>query len=335
MWTELIFVVGQDEVEAWSDALLECGAVSVQAEDADDGSPDEQAIFGEPGEPAPAPGWTRTRLAAMIGPDVDPRRLIAEAAALCGRPEPTRHALRPVPELDWVRQTQSQFEPIPVGNRLWITPSWHLPDTLRAAGSESPGESSATDSPAATATRGEAGQPLAAGSIAAAGDRVPIVLDPGLAFGTGSHPTTRMCLEWLDANLAPGATVIDYGCGSGILAIAAARLGAGRVVAIDIDPQAVESTRDNAANNRVEVEAREPGGAPPEPADVVVANILANPLRILAPLLASLVRPGGWLVLAGLLDRQAEEIAACYPSVDLRAWRSIDGWTCLAGRARA
>ena len=299
MWREVIFVVAQDRVEAWSDALLECGAVSVQAEDADDGSPDEQALFGEPGEPAPAQGWLRTRLAAMIGDEVDAGRMLADAAALCGDAVPVSHSLRPVPELDWVRQTQAQFEPIPIGERLWITPSWHLPS----------GDS--------------------------AGDRLPIVLDPGLAFGTGSHPTTRMCLEWLDANLAPGATVLDYGCGSGILAIAAARLGAGGVVAIDIDPQAVESTCANAAVNRVSIEAREPGGTPPAPADVVVANILANPLRILAPLLSSLVRPGGWLVLAGLLDRQAEEIAACYPGVALEAWRSLDGWTCLAGRARS
>jgi ribosomal protein L11 methyltransferase len=297
MWTEVIFVIGQDRVEAWSDALLECGAVSVQAEDADDGSPDEQALFGEPGEPAPAPGWLRTRLAAMIGDDVDPGQLLAEAAARCGEPVPAEHRLRPVPECDWVRQTQAQFEPIPVGKRLWITPSWHL--------DEKPGDA-----------------------------RLPIVLDPGLAFGTGSHPTTRMCLEWLDARLAPGATMIDYGCGSGILAIAAARLGAGRVLAIDIDPQAIESTRANAAINRVTLEAREAGGALPEPADVVVANILANPLRILAPLLSSLVKPGGSLVLAGLLDRQADEIAACYPDIALTAWRSLDGWTCLAGHTR-
>ena len=321
MWTEVIFVVEQDRVEAWSDALLECGAVSVQAEDADDGSPDEQALFGEPGEPAPAQGWLRTRLAAMIDDEVDPGRMLAGAAALCGDAVPASHSLRPVPELDWVRQTQAQFEPIPVGKRLWITPSWHLPGggwTLDARHATS----AADDAP-----------PIA--GIAEAGDRLPIVLDPGLAFGTGSHPTTRMCLEWLDAHLARGATVIDYGCGSGILAIAAARLGAGKVVAIDIDPQAVESARANAAVNGVSIEAREPGGTPPAPADVVVANILANPLRILAPLLSSLVKPGGWLVLAGLLDRQAQEIAACYPGVTLTAWRSLDGWTCLAGRARS
>lgn len=299
MWNEVLFIVGREQVDAWSDALLECGAVSVQADDADEGSVDEQAIFGEPGEPPPAQGWQRTRLTAMIAADADPVRLLAEAAALCGDSEPASHSTRPVPDLDWVKLTQSQFEPIPIGSRLWITPSWHLADGREAAG-----------------------------------ERLPIILDPGLAFGTGSHPTTRMCLEWLEAHLAHGTTVIDYGCGSGILAIAAARLGAGDVLAIDIDPQAVESTRANAETNRVELTAAEPAAAKAEPADVVVANILANPLRILAPLLTSLVKPGGSLVLAGLLDRQADEIAACYPEIELEPWRSLDGWTCLAGRRR-
>ena len=301
MWNELIFVVADNQVEAWSDALLDCGALSVQAEDADEGSTDEQALFGEPGEPAPAAGWRRTRLAAMVADGTDCAGLLMRAAAQCGSPVPPSHELREIPEQDWVRATQAQFEPIPIGQRLLITPSWHLP-----------ADGGALD-----------------------GDRQTIVLDPGLAFGTGSHPTTRMCLEWLDANLPTAASVIDYGCGSGILAIAAARLGAARVVAVDIDPQAIESTRENAARNGVAVQAREPDGPAIAAADVVVANILANPLRVLAPLLSSLVRPHGWLVLAGLLERQADEIAACYPGFDLRAWRTIDGWTCLAGPAHA
>ncbi|MFA7665675.1 MAG: 50S ribosomal protein L11 methyltransferase [Burkholderiaceae bacterium] len=296
MWNEVIFIVDRDHVDAWSDALLECGAASVQAEDADEGAPDEQAIFGEPGEPPPAQGWRRTRLSAMVGPDIVAAELLAAAAALCGACAPATHTLRAVPELDWVRLTQAQFSPIPVGTRLWITPSWHLSQD--------------------------------------AGTRLPIVLDPGLAFGTGSHPTTRMCLEWLDANLPPAATVVDYGCGSGILAIAAARLGAAQVQAIDIDPQAIESTRENARINRVTVQAGLPAELRPAPADVVLANILANPLRMLAPLLSKLVRPGGSLVLAGLLDRQADEIAACYPDIALEPWLSREGWTCLAGRRR-
>ena len=143
-----------------------------------------------------------------------------------------------------------------------------------------------------------------------------IVLDPGLAFGTGSHPTTHMCLQWLGENLRPGERVIDYGCGSGILAIAAALLGAARVVAVDIDPQAVTSTRANAQVNGVDVDVRLSTEPVPEPADVVVANILSNPLKLLAPMLSSLVAPGGRLVLAGLLDRQMDEVAAAYPDID-------------------
>jgi ribosomal protein L11 methyltransferase len=297
MWKELIFIVAEDEVDPWTDALLACGAASVQAEDADEGTPDEQALFGEPGEPVAAAAWSRTRLSAMIDASEDADALLIRAAAQCGQTLPARHELRDVEELDWVRVTQAQFEPIPIGSRLLVTPSWHPP------GPDGP--------------------------------RQAIVLDPGLAFGTGSHPTTRMCLEWLDENLAPACRVIDYGCGSGILAIAAARLGAASVTAIDIDPQALESTLANAAVNRVSIDVQGASDRSPAQADVVLANILANPLRILAPALCALVRPGGWLVLAGLLDRQADDIAACYPGVDLQVWRSLEGWTCLAGRARS
>lgn len=300
MWTEVIFIVGRDRVEAWSDALLECGAASVQIEDADTGSPDEEALFGEPGEPAPPAGWQRSRVTALVDESVDPPTLLEQAAALCADAVPEPHELRAVPDQDWVRATQSQFEPIEIGERLLITPSWHLPP----------------------------------GGDAPRGDRLTIILDPGLAFGTGSHPTTRMCLQWLDAEIASGVSVIDYGCGSGILAIAAARLGAARVLAIDIDPQALESTRANASVNGVTIETCDPTGPPPDPADIVVANILANPLRVLAPVLESLVRPGGQLVLAGLLERQADAISACYPDFELRVWRSEDGWACLAGAKR-
>ncbi len=278
-WREVVFLVAADDVDRWSDALLEAGALSVQAEDADADSPDEQPIYGEPGVPAASAGWQRTRLAAMLAEGADPAVLLGAAAHALGLPPPA----------------------VPVGDRLLITPSWHL-------------------DPGAPATTGDG--------------RLTIVLDPGLAFGTGSHPTTRMCLQWLDAQLHPGQTVIDYGCGSGILAIAAARLGAARVDAVDIDPQAVRATIANAQVNAVRVRARlttEPG---PEPADVVLANILASPLKVLAPMLQSLMRPGGWLVLAGLLDRQAGEVAAAYPAVDLRVFASVDGWSCLAGRKR-
>lgn len=306
MWSEIVFVVERDAVEAWSDALLEAGAASVQAEDADAESADEAPIFGEPGEPAPAGGWQRTRLAALVDAGTDARALLERAGAICARKPPVRFELREVPDQDWVQATQSQFAPIPVGRRLWITPSWHLPD--------------------------EGAAPQAGRSI---DGRHAIVLDPGLAFGTGSHPTTRLCLEWLDEHLRGGERVIDYGCGSGILAIAAARLGATSVCAIDIDAQALDSARRNAAVNAVTLDIRATTDPRPAPADVVVANILANPLRILAPLLSGLVAPGGHLVLAGLLDRQAAGIAQCYPAIALEAWRSLDGWTCLAGVRRS
>ena len=300
MWTELVFTVEGEAAEAWSDALLEVGAVSVQAEDANADSPDEQAIFGEPGEPTPAASWAHTRLTVLVKSDQDAAALVEAAGRQCGKRLTQSPQSRAVADQDWVRLTQSQFEPMTIGRRLVIAPSWHL------------------DGPDLRSTQ-----------------RSILQLDPGLAFGTGSHPTTRMCLEWLDERLEPGASVIDYGCGSGILAIAAARLGAGAVCAIDIDLQALASTRDNAALNSVAIHVQSAGDPIPAAADVVLANILANPLRMLAPLLTDLVRPGGWLVLAGLLERQVDELCERYPAVDLEVYQTRDGWSCLAGRRPA
>jgi ribosomal protein L11 methyltransferase len=296
-WNELRIEVGRDDAEPWCDALLEAGALSVQAEDADAESPDEQPLYGEPGMPAAEAdriaGWHRTLLSALLPGDADPAKMLAAAAAALGAVPPPVQDLRPVADQDWVRHTQSQFEPIPVGDRLLITPSWHAPTDAR---------------------------------------RVAIVLDPGLAFGTGSHPTTRLCLQWLERRMPAGATVIDYGCGSGILAIAAARLGAARVTGIDIDPQALVATRDNAARNRVEIDVRAGGDPRPGPADVVVANILSSPLKLLAPVLCDLLRPGGALVLSGVLERQVDEVAAAYAGrVTLAVAGGADGWACLAG----
>jgi ribosomal protein L11 methyltransferase len=214
--------------------------------------------------------------------------------ARLGLPVDAPHTLEVVEEQDWVRVTQAQFEPIPINDRLWIVPSWH-----------------AAPDPAA----------------------INIQLDPGLAFGTGSHPTTRLCLRWLAENLRPGETVLDYGCGSGILAIAAARLGAGQVWGVDIDPQAVAAARDNAARNHVAVDFRLPDATPRHQADVLVANILTNPLKALMPLLAGLARPGGRLVLSGILDSQAEEVMAIYAErFHLGIWAVEEGWVCLAGQ---
>jgi ribosomal protein L11 methyltransferase len=300
VWRELILELPAHQVERWSDALLEAGALSVQAEDADAESPDEQPLFGEPGLPVAQAGWVRTRLTALLAEQADPPSVLAAAAAALDESGPLpAFELRELADRDWVSASQAQFEPIPVGARLLITPTWHL-DAERARGQD-------------------AGREI-------------IVLDPGLAFGTGSHPTTHMCLLWLSEQLHPGQSVIDYGCGSGILAIAAAKFGGTPVCGIDIDPQAVDSARDNALANAVELDLRTTAQPLPPPADVVVANILANPLKVLAPVLAALVRPGGALILAGLLDRQAEEVAACYPAIALTPYASLEGWTCLAGR---
>jgi ribosomal protein L11 methyltransferase len=292
-WRELVFTVAAERVEAWSDALLDAGALSVQAEDADADSPDEQAMFGEPGLPAPQAGWQRTRLRALLPEGGDPSTLLSAAGTATGDAAPADWSIARFDDRDWVRASQAQFEPIAIGARLLVTPTWHA------------------DAPAPEGV-------------------VRLVLDPGLAFGTGSHPTTRMCLGWIARDLRGGERVIDYGCGSGILAIAAALLGAGEVLATDIDPQALASTRDNALANGAAVHVLgtdEPLGS----ADIVLANILANPLKVLAPALAGLLRPGGRLVLAGLLERQIDEVSACYPTVDLKVVDIVEGWACLAG----
>lgn len=296
-WLEVGFVTDGERVDAWSDALFAAGALSVRTEDAEADGPLEEALFGEPGEPEPAHAWPHTRITALVDVAVAPEAFVAAAAHEAGLPVPAALDVAEVAARDWVAATQAQFEPIEIGQRLRITPSWHR--------ARPPARSRA--------------------------ERVDIVLDPGLAFGTGSHPTTRMCLEWLERELVAGASVIDYGCGSGILAIAAARLGAGAVTAIDIDPQALRSTLDNAAANAVTVTVRSGDDPPGAPAQVVLANILANPLRLLAPALERLVAPGGSLILAGLLARQVEEVSAAYRVIRLRPWASRDGWVCLAG----
>jgi ribosomal protein L11 methyltransferase len=207
--------------------------------------------------------------------------------------------LRQVPDADWVRLTQSQFGPISVGERILIVPSWHaeqMPQTSEAG-------------------------------------HIAIQLDPGLAFGTGSHPTTHLCLEWLADELVVGSTVLDYGCGSGILAIAAKMLGASSVTGIDIDEQAVQATADNAVANHTEINAHLPEGLVDGLFDVVLANILSNPLKVLAPMLSTRVRSGGCLVLSGVLERQALEVAQAYaPWLPMTVWQARDGWVCLAGR---
>ena len=301
-WLELQFEVPLAAVDSWSDALLEAGALSVDAQDADADSLDEIPLYGEPGLAPAASGWQRTRLTSLWNAATDPAVWVSEIADALALEAPDGYRIRRLVEQDWVRLTQSQFNPIPIGTRLLIAPSWHAHS---ARGGEFAG-------------------------------RLVIELDPGLAFGTGSHPTTRLCLEWLEAKLNGGETVIDYGCGSGILAIAAARLGARSVFALDIDPQALQSTRANALANPPTDAVICVGGADTpdlQPAQIVIANILSMPLKLLAPVLTSLLEPGGTLVLSGVLERQAAEVASAYaPAIALTVASTCEDWVCLVGR---
>lgn len=292
----LWFDADADVAEAWSDALLDAGALSVDLSDPTAGTPDEAPLYGEPG--ATTSGrWPLNRITALFASPAEAQAALASAAQALQRPAPP-HESYPVAEQDWVRTTQAQFAPLRVADGLWVVPSWCEPP-----------------------------EP----------DAINLALDPGLAFGTGSHPTTRLCLAWLAASLQRGETVLDYGCGSGILAIAAARLGAGAVVGIDVDRQAVEAGRANASRNAVVATFGLPDELPPGVAyDVVVANILANPLRVLAPLLAARVRAGGRIVLSGILEPQAADVIAAYAGwFNMDVWAGEEGWVALAGVRRA
>ena len=300
---ELVLSCTEDQADTWSDALLASGALSVSVEDADGDTAREQPLFGEPGLEPEVQAWQRNRLVALMADGEDPAHLLAALAeAVSLAPEQIRWSVRDVPDADWVRLTQSQFGPIVVGERIWIVPSWHRDD----AGVPAPGAHDGI---------------------------VRIELDPGLAFGTGSHPTTHLCLEWLARHVRGGETVLDYGCGSGILSIAALLLGAGETRAVDIDEQAVLSARQNARVNHVVLDACLPDTLSAGTSDLVVANILSNPLKMLAPMLASRVSPGGALVLSGVLERQADEVAQAYARwLPLQVWAAREGWVCLAGR---
>lgn len=235
----------------------------------------------------------RVQVSALLGADADPARVLAAAAAACGIPPPAEFVAKPVADQDWVRLTQAQFQPVHVSPRMWVVPTWH----------------SAPD-PAA----------------------VNLLLDPGLAFGTGTHPTTRLCLQWLDAHVRGGEDVLDYGCGSGILAIAALKLGAARASGVDIDPKALEVSRENAGRNRVVAEFFGPGAQPSLRFDIVLANILSNPLKVLAPALAAATRAGGRVVLSGILGEQREDVSAAYaPWFRMDEVLEDEGWVCLAG----
>jgi ribosomal protein L11 methyltransferase len=300
MWVSVALETDAAHAEALSDALIGAGAISVSVEDALAGTELETPQFGEPdgtGGMPTTPLWSESRVVALFDPCPDLLGQIARAVAEAGIEDLPEIELEDVAEQDWVRLTQAQFDPIRINERLWIVPSWHAaPDP----------------------------------------DAVSLVLDPGLAFGTGSHPTTFLCLQWLSDTLRGGTgtrlSVLDYGCGSGILGIAAAKLGAAAVLGVDIDENALIAARDNAARNQVSLQLRHSKDGLAEEFDIVVANILTNPLCVLAPLLAGRVAPHGRIALAGVLATQAQQVIDTYaPLIALSIGAERDGWVRLEG----
>jgi len=291
-WLAVSFEADPERIELLTDALLEAGASAVDISDAAAGTSQETPIFGEPGATTVS-GWERSRVSALFPDDADLPPALAQAFGAAGMAANTPYQVERIDDQDWVRQTQSQFTPQQITPRLWIVPTWHTAPDPQA---------------------------------------INIVLDPGLAFGTGTHPTTRLCLRWLDSHISGGESVIDFGCGSGILAIAALKLGAGRACGVDIDPQALLAARHNAMQNQVSAEFFDATDSLGQPAQRVVANILANPLRVLAPLLARLTAKQGRLALSGVLAEQADEVRETYrPWFDLDRIEHEDGWVLLSG----
>lgn len=283
----MALVCREADVEIVSDALMEIEALAVSVEDADADTDAERALFGEPGMPAPKAGWARSVVKALFPSEPEATESATLILAQAWAADVHVQAIQAVPEQDWVRLTQSQFAPVEITPEFWIVPSWH----------EAPPQA----------------------------QRI-MRLDPGLAFGTGTHPTTRMCLRWIARQGKAWPRVLDYGCGSGILAIGAALHGAQAIDAVDIDPAAVTSSKDNATANGVTLNVGLPELARGE-YPLVIANILATPLKLLAPLLCAHVAAGGHLILAGILSRQADELKAAYaPWLALEVSDEEDGW---------
>ena len=290
---ELRLLCPQDRVDAVSDALEALDALSVSVEDADAQTDAEQALFGEPGMPPPRGGWSRSRVLALFAAEDVAREAASLLQAQDFFEDCQLAGMGEIADQDWVRLTQSQFAPVQITPQFWIVPTWHEPP--------------------AQATK-------------------VIRLDPGLAFGTGTHPTTRMCLRWIASHPPVGQRVLDYGCGSGILAIGTAKFGATDIDAVDIDEAAVRSTEANAQANRAILRAGLPDRAQGQ-YQTVLANILASPLKVLAPLLCGHVAAGGSLVLAGILERQADELKLAYaPHARLEVSDSEDGWILMTAR---
>ena len=290
-YQQALIPVSETLAETLSDALMNHGALSVAIEDAFAGTNNEQPIFGEPDMPQQQ-FWQQSRIVTLFTNDANVAAIIQNAASELDLPLP-EYEITSLEEQDWVRLTQSQFDPIKISDRLWITPTWH----------ETPDDNA-----------------------------INLRLDPGLAFGTGSHPTTHLCLQWLDNNLHGGESVLDYGCGSGILTIAALKLGADNATGVDIDAQAIIASNDNAAQNSVQAAFYLPDQLPEGQFDVVVANILANPLRMLGQMLAARTKTSGRIVLSGILAEQIDEMSQIYAQwFDLLPVMTDNGWACISG----
>ena len=290
-WISLRIEADSQNADLLSDTLMEVGALSASIEDANAETPDEQPIFGEPGDPPPGI-WNKNIISALLADDSDIPEVISQLEQLT-EIKNLRYTTQKVEEQDWVRATQSQFDPIKITDDLWIVPTWH-------------------DAPNPNALN--------------------IILDPGLAFGTGSHPTTHLCLAWLVNEIKPQHEVLDYGCGSGILAIAAKKLGAKEVVGVDIDAQAIIASQFNAEQNHVEADFYMATHYPEKPADIVVANILSSALMVLAPALARACKKHGRIALSGILREQAEQVSAIYAEwFNMDAPVFMDSWVLLSG----
>jgi ribosomal protein L11 methyltransferase len=290
-WLSLKIAAQDNTADLISDTLMEQGALSAIIEDANADTLDEQPIFGEPGDPPPGI-WQQNLVSALFDEGVDVQKVMADLARLTKLPS-LHYTTEVIQEQDWVRATQSQFDPIKITDDLWIVPTWHSAPNANA---------------------------------------INIVLDPGLAFGTGSHPTTHLCLAWLSQTVKTDQTVLDYGCGSGILAIAAKKLGASKVVGTDIDAQAIQASLYNAEQNAVQAGFYHANDYQTEEYDIVVANILSSALSVLAPALAKSCKSGGKIALSGILKEQAEAVSAIYaPWFDMQAPVYMDAWVLLTG----
>jgi ribosomal protein L11 methyltransferase len=290
-WVSLKIEARDQNADLISDTLMAMGALSAIIEDANAETIDEQPIFGEPGDPPPGI-WQQNLVSALFDEGADIAKIMAELELQSGL-SMLQYSTETIQEQDWVRATQSQFEPIRITDQLWIVPTWHV-------------------SPNA--------------------DAINIILDPGLAFGTGSHPTTHLCLSWLTQEIRPNMSVLDYGCGSGILAIAAKKLGADHVVGVDIDAQAIQSSLYNAQQNSSAADFHHASLYESNEFDIVVANILSSALSVLAPALAASCKPGGKIALSGILKEQEADVSAIYAEwFTMQPAQYMESWVLLTG----